>query len=158
MKRTVFILVVFIVTVFDSCKEKEDPGPDLTSKLVGEFNVRYQIVDMDNGKIISKADSISLNGVLKLTRKNNNTLIVQVDVKDGNIEIHDKMEGVITEDKNQSDNLGKPGLLVKYRVLYRDLAGKSLSDSWLNLYKDGAVRGGLGYLAGRELRSLSFGS
>ncbi len=158
MKRTVFILVVFIVAVFESCKEKDEPGPDLTSKLVGEFNVRYQIVDMDNGKIISKADSISLNGVLKLTRKNNNTLIIQVDIKDGNIDIHDKMEGLVTEDKNQSDNLGRPGLLIKYRVLCKDLTGKALSDSGLNLYKDGAVRGGLGYPAGRQLRSLSFGT
>ncbi|GLU54895.1 hypothetical protein [Dyadobacter frigoris] len=156
MKASVFVFIVFLTITLGSCKEKEDAGPDLTSQLVGVRNTDYLILNQDDRSIIAQAKLNAANSIIKFSKKDNNTLHVQITLHDSKVEVQESFEAVVTEDKDKSDHFGRTGLLNNYRLVYKNAKGQEYNTG-ISLYKSGNVIGGLSYAVDKKDLMMSFG-
>lgn len=156
MKISVFTFIVSLIVIFGSCKEKENPGPDLTSQLVGIHNTDYLILNQNDRSVVAQAKLNVANSLVKFSRKNNNTLIVQITLNDAKIEVKESFEAIVSEDNDSSDHFGRGGLLNNYRLIYKSTNGQEYNTG-ISLYKSGNVIGGLSYAVNKKDLIMSFG-
>jgi hypothetical protein len=139
-----FILLLLAGVLF-CCEKKSEPGPDLAGQFVGKFDVRYTVLKNPGGQKLTESQGISNNGFVEYQKKNNNTLLVKISIKDALVDIHDEFEATITEDRDQTDMILKEGYqqIKKYRITYNYAAGSTSSQ--LIKYKNDLTSGNISY-------------
>ncbi len=139
MKNYTFAILLNLIFLSIACKQEKDPGPDLTTQLVGQYFGEYIISGPGIG---SQALTPSPMGVslVKIQQKNNNTITVTLSIEDGNIQEHQQFDATVIPLDLSKDTLLKPGLKALYQV-----TATNAGTTHLFLYKDGTVVGGFAY-------------
>lgn len=156
MKRLSFLLLTIIFLIFQSCS-KHDPIPDYASKLEGEFDIGYLIIDTETKEIDSSKLGVSRHAKINLKRKSNQYLTATVTIDDENIKFSDSFEVAVSISKDQTDSLGKPGFVSKYTATVISTVGANMTTDW-SLYEDGSIIGFIQYSDESKIKRISIGS
>lgn len=154
MNKFALVTLGLTILTLGSCQQSnQEAAPDLATSLVGQFRATYLISD-PTGQKSSLSGSLS---EVKLGRKNNNTLTVEVKINDGTVQVDDHYDATIAPTNLDGDGLLIPGLRSRYSLTAPNLNNKGSGVSFLNLYQDGKIRGGLGYInSSGQVVSLAF--
>jgi hypothetical protein len=142
MSKCVIHAMIAFAMLVGACQSKE-VTPDLTTALTGQHQVDYLIVDFATNQTYSGGPGI--HALVHFTRKNNNTLIIEIQIQDSTIQLNDFFQATVSPGNLSDDGLGIPGLQSRYKISY-EVSNKSSGEGGINLYKDGKIRGSLGYV------------
>jgi hypothetical protein len=142
MSKCVIHAIVALTLLVGACQPKEIT-PDLTTALTGQHQVDYLIVDFATNQTYSGGPGI--HSLAHFTRKNNNTLIIEIQIQDSTIQLNDFFQATVSPGNLSDDGLLIPGLESRYKISYQ-VTNKSSGVGEINLYKDGKIRGSIGYV------------
>lgn len=152
MKKLLFLSLILIA---QSCKNR-DPIPDYTSKLVGEFDIAYLIIDLDTKEAASSDLGVSKLAKINLQRKSNQYLTATVTIDDSTTKFTDTFELVVSESPDQTEVYGKPGFLASYKV--GSIASNAIYYNNWNLYEDGSLIGFIQYGDDKSIKRFAVGT
>ncbi len=155
MKKLLLLSLIFILLIFQSCKNR-DPFPDYASKLVGEFDVSYLIIDLDKKESTSADLGDSRFARINLKRKSNQYLTATVTIDDSTTKFTDTIELVVSENADQNDAYGKPGFLTSYSV--GAVTPNVISYNSWSLYEDGSLIGFIQYGDDKSIKRFAIGT
>ncbi len=142
MSKGVIHAIIALTLLVGACQPKE-VSPDLTTALSGQHQVDYLIVDFATNQTYSGGPEI--RSLAQFTRKNNNTLMIGIQIQDSNIQLNDFFQATVSPGNLSDDGLLIPGLESRYKLSYQ-ISNKSSGVGEINLYKDGKIRGSIGYV------------
>ncbi len=146
MKKHLILFLPLLMLATVACRDSSDVGPDLTTQLVGQYKIQYLVSSWDG---LVRQETPTAKAFLILERKNNSTLTVRVKIDDGPVQVNDQMEATVSLADKADDYLFLPNLDSRYKLIttyYTDRNKKqSEGISFLNRYRDGKIRGTLGY-------------
>jgi hypothetical protein len=143
MKKSIYLILTLLASTLLSCNDKIEPGPDYASKLIGEFNIGYVIIDKNTKEIVTSKYGESKLAKISLQRKNNYTLMATIIIDDANIKLTENFEIDVSESYDQTNPVGKPGFISKYKISISMPQTVYFTD-W-SLYEDGSIIGSFQY-------------
>lgn len=155
MKKLLFLSLILILLISQSCKNR-DPFPDYASKLVGEFDISYLIIDLDKKESTSADLGDSRFARINLKRKSNQYLTATVTIDDSTTKFTDTIELVVSENADQTDAYGKPGFLTSYSV--GAVKPNVISYNSWSLYEDGSLIGFIQYGDDKSIKRFAIGT
>lgn len=155
MKRLSFFVLVIISLIFQSCSNS-DHIPDYASKLEGEFDIGYLIVDLDTKEAVSSKLGVSKHAKINLKRKSNQYLIATVTIDDSTTKFTDTFELVVSKSDDQTDAYGKPGFLTSYKV--GSVALNAIYYNNWSSYEDGSLIGFIQYGDDKSIKRFAIGT
>ena len=155
MKKLSFLVLSLIFVIFQSCN-KHDPIPDYASKLVGDFDIAYLIVDLDTKKVISSPLGVSKFAKINLERKSNQYLTATITIDDSATKFTDTFVLVVSKSDDQTDAYGKPGFLASYKV--GAVVSNAIGYNQWSLYEDGTVVGIIQYGNDKSIKRFAIGT
>ena len=139
MKNATYVLLFSLIFFSMACKPEKDPGPDLTTQLVGRYKAQYTIISTGTGPSEGGPSPAS---TVEIQRKNNNTIIVLVTINDGIVQENNRFEARVSPDDADYPTAGsRPGRkkIGSYEVKTDTSTGN------LKLYDDRKILGGFIY-------------
>jgi len=155
MKNLFFLSLLIISLISQSCN-KHDPIPDYASKLVGDFDIAYLLVDLNTKEVASSDLGTSKFAKINLKRKSNQYLTATVTIDDSTTKFTDTFELVVSESADQTEVYGKPGFLASYNV--GSIASNVIYYSNWNLYEDGSLIGFIQYGNNESIKRFAVGT
>ncbi|MCF0058284.1 hypothetical protein [Dyadobacter sp. CY356] len=157
MKNLKLIFLLLALTVFQSCKE-QDPPVDLTTRFVGEHEIKYVILDSKTKEFFGSDSLNPAKSIITFTKKDNNTLKAEVYIYDSKIKLNETFEVSVDKDPDPVDYVNLPSsegeLEGKYFLIVA--SPNLLSRVAVNLYKNKKIVGGLTYYNTMGDRWLTF--
>ena len=154
MKKTAFILSLAFALFLVSCKPEKDVGPDLTTPLVGQYFGDYLIIGLGIAPQGLTPSPAALT-IVRIQRKNNNTITVTLIIKDGDVMEDKQFDAAIIPLNSRDDTLLRPGLKALYQVDGTKAGASQLTR--LHLYTDGKVLGQFVYInSANQMVAVSF--
>ena len=156
MKNSIYFILALLTSTLLSCSDKIEPGPDYASKLTGEFDIGYVIIDKATKEIVSSKFGESKFAKISLQRKNNYTLMATIIIDDAHIKLTENFEIGVSESSDQTNSVGKPGFISKYKISISMPQTVYFTD-W-SLYEDGSIIGSFQYDDEKKIEIFSIGS
>lgn len=129
-------LLLSLILISTACKREKDPGPDLTTRLVGRYEVQYTIISPGSAPL---EGGLSPASIVEIQRRNNSTIIVLVTINDGVVQESNRYEAKVSLRDSDYDTSSKKGRISSFKV------ETNHAISSLNLYDNGDVTGGFVY-------------
>jgi hypothetical protein len=137
MKKSISVLIVLTVLLgLQACKEK-DPGPDLTSELVGQYEATYTLVPQVPEPY---TPPLNQNATLTIRRRTNSLIWLTVTIKDGDYQFEREFGGTIEAGAPVSP--GEP-IRRRFGLEYTELEAGTRGKTGILLYKNGTIMTGL---------------
>ena len=152
MNKFVLCTIGVLFLLVGACQQEENT-PDLTTALTGHHPVDYLIVDQATNQ--TYIGGPTGGATIHISRKNNNTLLLDIDIKDSTIQLRDHLQASVSLDNLANDGLLIKGLINRYKLAYA-IGHKGTGESSINLYNDGKIRGSVSYIS-RERYQVSVG-
>jgi len=154
MKNRYLLLLFLFLLAFQSCRT-HDPVPDFASRLEGDFDIGYLIVDLDSKQAVSAKFGVSKNAKINLKRKSNQYLTATVTIDDSTTKFTDTFDLVVSESADQKEAFGRPGFLTSYKV--GAIQGNGINYGDWNTYNDGTIIGFIQVGDDRYIKRFSIG-
>ena len=116
MAKRVIYAIVALTLLIEACQPKE-VTPDLTTALTGQHQVDYLVVDFATNQTYSGGPGI--HSLAQFTRKNNNTLIIEIQIQDSTLQLNDFFQATVSPGNLSEDGLLIPGLQSRYKFHIR---------------------------------------
>ncbi|MPR33199.1 hypothetical protein [Salmonirosea aquatica] len=136
MKNSTYAVLFSLIFFSIACKQEKDPGPDLTTQLVGRYEAQYQIVT-PGGTLLEGGPSQA--STVEIRRKNNNTINVLIAINDGIVQENNRYDAKVSLRDSENDYSSKKGRISSFKVTTEN------ANSSLNVYDNGDVNGGFVY-------------